>query len=221
MWQILKAEIVYNKTGLIVTYLIISLFFLGTLYLSVEGIYTFMPNSAIAFAIAVAAMGSESDKEKRDRLYVLLPQPIKRQGVVRLLFMVFIQLTIFCLWLVIYFLINFSQEPSLIWTMFSFNAFVLIAITLFAIFHDLGYFHTRKYKGYYFLILIGVLFLAYVQRLDFNLVRLIEIRHATYVVSLYKNLLGSPVGAFLSTMLCLGVLSLSCLIFTRRKSYLA
>ena len=221
MWQILRAEIEYNKTGLIITYLIISLFFFGILYLWGEGVYTFMPNSAIAFAIAMAAMGSESDKEKRDRLYALLPQTLKQHSIVRLLFMLLFQLTIFCLWLAVYFLINFAEDPSAIWTMISFNAFVIITITLFAIYGDLGHFLTQKYRGIFFLVLIGVLLLAYIQQPDLNLIRLIEIRHATYMVSLYKNLLSSPLGAALSSTLCLGVLSLSCLIFTQRKSYLA
>jgi hypothetical protein len=221
MWKILKAEIGYNRLGLGIAFTIILLIFFSTLYFSVEGVYTFMPNSAIAFAIAVAAMGSESDKEKRDRLYVLLPQTIKQHSIVRLLFMIVFQLTVFCLWLAVYFLINFFGDPSAIWTMISFNAFVIIMITLFAIYGDLGHFYTQKYRGIFFLTLITVLLLAYIQEPDFNLVRLIEIRHATYMVSLYKNLLSSPIGASLSSMLFLGVLSLSCLIFTRRKSYLA
>ena len=221
MWKILKAEISYNRFGLGIAFTIILLIFFSTLYFSVEGVYTFMPNSAIAFAIAVAAMGSESDKEKRDRLYVLLPQTIKQHSIVRLLFMIVFQLTVFCLWLAVYFLINFFGDPSAIWTMISFNAFVIIMITLFAIYGDLGHFYTQKYRGIFFLTLITVLLLAYIQEPDFNLVRLIEIRHATYMVSLYKNLLSSPIGASLSSMLFLGVLSLSCLIFTRRKSYLA
>lgn len=221
MWKILKAEISYSRFGLGIAFTIILLIFFATLYFSVEGVYTFMPKSAIAFAIALAAMGSESDKEKRDRLYILLPQTIKQHSIVRLLFMIVFQLTVFCLWLAVYFLINFFGDPSAIWTMISFNAFVIIMITLFAIYGDLGHFHTQKYRGIFFLTLITVLLLAYIQEPDLNLVRLIEIRHATYMVSLYKNLLSSPIGAALSSMLCLGVLSLSCLIFTQRKSYLA
>ena len=221
MWQILKAEISYNRFGLGIAFTIILLFFFATLYFSVEGVYTFMPNSVIAFAIAMAAMGSESDKEKRDRLYALLPQTLNQHSIVRLLFMLLFQLTIFCLWLAVYFLINFAEDPSAIWTMISFNAFVIITITLFAIYGDLGHFLTQKYRGIFFLVLIGVLLFAYIQQSDLNLIRLIEIRHATYMVSLYKNLLSSPFGAALSSILCLGVLSLSCLIFTQRKSYLA
>jgi len=221
MWQILKAEISYDRFGLGIAFTIILLFFFATLYFSVEGVYTFMPNSVIAFAIAMAAMGSESDKEKRDRLYALLPRTLKQHSIVRLLFMLLFQLTIFCLWLAVYFLINFGEDPSAIWTMISFNAFVIITITLFAIYGDLGHFLTQKYRGIFFLVLIGVLLFAYIQQSDLNLIRLIEIRHATYMVSLYKNLLSSPFGAALSSILCLGVLSLSCLIFTQRKSYLA
>lgn len=221
MWKILKAEISYNRFGLGIAFTIILLFFFATLYFSVEGVYTFMPNSAIAFAIAMAAMGSESDKEKRDRLYALLPRTLKQHSIVRLLFMLLFQLTIFCLWLAVYFLINFGEDPSAIWTMISFNAFVIITITLFAIYGDLGHFRTQKYRGIFFLVLIGVLLFAYIQQSDLNLIRLIEIRHATYMVSLYKNLLSSPFGAALSSILCLGVLSLSCWIFTRRKLYLA
>ncbi len=221
MWKILKAEISYNRFGLGIAFTIILLFFFATLYFSVEGVYTFMPNSVIAFAIAMAAMGSESDKEKRDRLYALLPQTLNQHSIVRLLFMLLFQLTIFCLWLAVYFLINFAEDPSAIWTMISFNAFVIITITLFAIYGDLGHFLTQKYRGIFFLVLIGVLLFAYIQQSDLNLIRLIEIRHATYMVSLYKNLLSSPFGAALSSILCLGVLSLSCLIFTQRKSYLA
>ncbi len=221
MWQIFKAEIEYDKLGLAIMFTIILLFFFSTLYFSVEGVYTFMPNSAIAFAIAIAAMGSESDKEKRDRLYALLPQTLKRHSVVRLLSLVLLQLMVFCLWLAVFFLINFARDPSAIWTMISFNAFVIITITLFAIFSDLGHFRAQKYRGIFFVVLISVLLLAYIQQPDLNLVRLIEIRHTTYIVSLYKNLLSSPLGAAGSTLLCLGVLSLSCSIFMRRKSYLA
>jgi len=169
----------------------------------------------------MAAMGSESDKEKRDRLYALLPRTLKQHSIVRLLFILLFQLTIFCLWLAVYFLINFGEDPSAIWTMISFNTFVIITIGLFVIYGDLGHFFTQKYRGIFFLLLISALLFAYIQQSDINLVRLIEIRHATYMVSLYKNLLSSPIGAALSSMLCLGVLSLSCLIFTRRKSYLA
>lgn len=221
MWQILKTEVSYNKVGITVTLAIILLFFFSPFYFSVEGVYTFMPNSAIAFAIAVAVMGSEIDKEKRDRLYALLPQTLKQHSIVRLLFMVLFQLTLFCLWLAVYFLINFVEDPSAIWTMISFNAFVIITITLFSIYGDLGHYLTQKYRGIFFLVLISVLLLVYMQQPDLNFVRLIEIKHATYIASLYKNLLSSPLGAAFSSMLCLGVLSLSCWIFIRRRSYLA
>lgn len=221
MWQILKAEISYNKLGIAITLAIILLMFFAALYFPIDSIYTFMPNSAIAFAIGVAAMGSGSDKEKRDRLFVLLPFTIRKLSIARWLFIIVLQLILFAISLLLYSLVSIPESSAAIWSMISFHGFVLTSITLFVIFHDLGFFHTGKYRGFFLWVLLGVLLLTYFVRPDFSYVKMIEIKEALYVMAMYKSLFTSSTGSAISMVICLGVLVLSCRIFQRRKSYLA
>ena len=221
MWQILKAEIRYNIAGLIIGYSIISLFFLATLIWESMNLFSFIINSSVACFIMIGIIGSETDKEKRDRLYTLLPNSVRDVGWSRLLFLVFFQVVVLTLWFVIYFIELPEVGSRAIWTLLSANGFLLSFIMLFTIYHELSFFSTSKYKYLFFICVIFGLVLVYVQRPDLMFVRMVDIGHSVHVFELYRDLFTSAPGALLANFIGFGLFYLDVTVFCRRRLFLA
>ena len=78
MGKILKAEFEYNLAGILIGYSIVFISFLIGLNGDMENIYGIIAIAFLTFFISSGIMGSESDKEKRDRLLTSLPIPLKK-----------------------------------------------------------------------------------------------------------------------------------------------
>lgn len=221
MWRIFKAELRYNISGLMIGFIIVSLFFLATFIWDNMNLYTFIINSSISCFIMIGIVGSETDKEKRDRLYTLLPNTIREVAWFRLLFMFIFQAFVLALWLVVYFVELPEVGGRAIWTVFSANGFLISFIMLFAIYHDLNYFSTNKYKYLFFVwVLLGLL-LIYIQRPDLVFVRMVDVGHSFHVFELYKDLFTSALGAVIANLVCFGLIYLDVTVYCRRRLYLA
>ena len=109
MWQVLKAECEYNKGIVLTAYSLTSLTLIICWQLEVGGVYLLSAATTIIFFFSIPIMGSRSDKEKRDRLYVGLPVSLKQISANRLLFMILFQAGIFFIWGIIFFLQHFGS----------------------------------------------------------------------------------------------------------------
>ena len=89
MGKILKAEFTYNMTGILIGYSIVFIALLMGLNGGMENIYGIIAVAFVTFFISIGVMGSESDKEKRDRFLTSLPIPLKLYSIIRLLFVIF------------------------------------------------------------------------------------------------------------------------------------
>ena len=209
VWVILKAEIVYSRTALMVVFAIILGFFTIGLLLG-TGLYGFMSNTAVTYLIAVAAMGSESDKERRDRLYMLLPSPVAVVSILRVLFVILFQLIILGLWGLYGLMTGGSLDSGTLPLLVSANAAVLILIGLFVIYHDLGFFQTHEYRIAFFIVL-SVILLGIVSSLFTS---------GAAQLARYRNFIAGWLGASTLSIFGIGMYSFSLSLFTRRKSFL-
>ena len=150
MWQTLIAEFKYNKGVVIPAYLVAVFMLLWDL----DGVYGLSAACAIIYFVCIPIMTIRMDKEKRDRLYLRLPLALKEASATRLLFIILFQGGLFFLWSIVFFTDHFGHDNQAIWTMITTSAFVIMVITFFAIYHDLGHFNTPMYRIIYFTILI-------------------------------------------------------------------
>ena len=89
MRTILKAEFKYNIAAILIAYTILIISFYIALNGSMENIHGLLVVSFFTFFISVGIIGSESDREKRERFLTLLPIPLKTYSITRLLFVIF------------------------------------------------------------------------------------------------------------------------------------
>ena len=99
-------------------------------------------------------MGSESDKEKRDRLLTSLPIPLKHYSVVRLLFVIFYQVGMFLILLIFYLLKVTPENSPVFWDIVTMNCYALIFISFFILYSDLKFYRSKHYR-YIYLIFIA------------------------------------------------------------------
>lgn len=204
MWQIFKADLAYNKLGFLIAYAL-------ALIIRFGGFFPPLAASMIIFFIAIGMMGSQSDKEKRDRLHSLLPIPIKQLAFIRLAFVAIFQFG-FVVILVSHFLSTyFGKDNSAFWSILVANGFILSVINIFIIYSELGFFNKKRYLFTFLGIIIGVLnFIA----LGFFLGYL-----RSFVI---RSEFGkTPIHALIFNGIALGMFYLSYVLFIRRKSYLA
>lgn len=204
MWRILKADLSYNKFGFLIAYVL-------ALIIQVGELYTQIASSMIIFFIAIGMLGSQSDKEKRDRFHSLLPIPIKKLAFIRMVFVVVFQLGFLVILFSHFFSTYFGKDNSAFWSILVANGFILSVINIFIIYSELGFFNSKKYRfifiGTIAFILIGLapLYLGFFRTvfvMGFNFAKL-------------------PIDALMLNLVCCGMFYLSYVIFIRRKSYLA
>ena len=212
MVQLLRAELRYHKVGLTTTYVVAMLFLIADQIWNLEGVHGLSIFTAITFFAALIVWGIEDDKEKRDRLYCLLSISLSKLSLGRLLFVILFQGGMFVLWLVVYFLEHITTDSWVIWSMFSMNAFFLAIVTLFIIYHDLGYFLTRKYQAYFWLAIISV---------TATIAYLVYIRIMHETLSFGPTFPKTVVHSAILNVIAGTLLLLSHKFFVRRKSYLS
>ena len=205
MWKIFKAELSYNKFGFLIAYVLALIFQIGEFY-------TQIASSMIIFFIAIGIMGSESDKEKRDRFHSLLPLPIKKLAFIRMVFVVTFQFGFLVILFIKFFNTQFGTNNSALWSILVANGFILSVINIFIIYTELGFFNTKKYR-FIFLGIIALMLIALALALYLGFFRTV------FVVG--ANFAKSPLNALVSNLICFGMFYLSYVLFIRRKSYLA
>ncbi|UCE06943.1 MAG: hypothetical protein JSW07_02570 [bacterium] len=205
MWKILKAELSYKKSGFIIAYVL-------ALIVQIGEFYTQVTSSMLIFFIAIGIMGSQSDKEKRDRLHSMLPIPIKKLAFIRMVFVVVFQLGFLVILISHFFSAYFGKDNSAFWTILIANGFILSVINIFIIYTELGFFNTKKYR-FIFLGIIGFILIAVALTLYLGFFR------SFFVMG--SNFAKSPRDALIFNLICFGMFYLSYVLFIRRKSYLA
>ena len=205
MWEIFKAELSYNKFGFLIAYVL-------ALIIQIGEFYTQIASSMIIFFIAIGIMGSESDKEKRDRFHSLLPIPIKKLAFIRMIFVFVFQLGFLIILFSHFFSTYFGTDNSYFWSILVANGFILSVINLFIIYTELGFFNTKKYR-FIFLGVIAIILIGLTLALYLGFLR------TAFVMG--SNFTKSPLDALIFNLVCLVMFYLSYTLFIRRKSYLA
>lgn len=205
MWKILKADLAYNKFGFLIAYVLAFIIQIGEFN-------TQIVSSMIIFFIAVGIMGSESDKEKRDRFHSLLPLPIKKLAFIRMVFVVAFQLGFLVILFSHFFSSYFGTDNSYFWSILVANGFILSVINIFIIYTELGFFNTKKYRfillGIIAIVLIAITLAAY------------QGLFRTFFVT-GSNFAKSPLDALIINLISIAMFYFSFALFIRRKSYLA
>jgi len=205
MWKIFKAELSYNKFGFLIAYVL-------ALIIQIGEFYTQIASSMIIFFIAIGIMGSESDKEKRDRFHSLLPLPIKKLAFIRMVFVVVFQLGFLVILFSHFFSTYFGKDNSAFWSILVANGFILSVINIFIIYTELGFFNTKRYR-FIFLGIIAIILIGLALALYLGFFRTLFV--------MGSNFAKSPFDALISNLICFGMFYLSYVLFIRRKSYLA
>ena len=204
MWKILKTEISYYKTILIIAYSIV-------LILQIDGLYGKIGITMAIVLIVYSFINSESQKERRNRFHVSLPIPIRQLSIIHLLIMLFFQSGMFIIWLLIFLKDHFGIDNAAIWSMLYANAFTLIVIYLLFIFNDLGFYGRKKYR-IYFIIMIAFVLIAYAMLLYFGYMRSLFVFGSEFSKS--------PLEALISNLILFGTFYLAHVVFVHRKLFL-
>jgi hypothetical protein len=205
MWQIFKAELSYNKFGFIIAYVLALIFQIGEFY-------TQITSTMIIFFIAIGIMGSESDKEKRDRFHSLLPLPIKQLAFIRMVFVFAFQFGFLVILLIKFFNTQFGTNNSALWSILIANGFILSVINIFIIYTELGFFNKKKYR-FIFLGIIALILISLSLALYFGYLRSLFVMGSDFAKS--------PIEALIFNLVCIGMFYLSYVLFIRRTSFLA
>lgn len=212
MLQILEAEFSYTKNGLMLSYLIAIIFLFAALMWDFVDVFGFTSHTTINYFIFMGILGSESDKEKRTRLYASLPVLRRTVSLIDLIYVGLCHAGMVILWIV-FLMIGYDHiSARTVWGLLSLNGFVLSLIVMFIIHTHLGFFDSKFYKrSIYWFILFAVLVLAALQYLGYYMV----------VIRFLIRQLVLPSGAIALNALALVLSYWSIVLFTRRKSYLA
>src|SRR5262245_51309610 len=212
MWRLLQAEFDYHKTRLRFALLAALIFFLASLLGDWGGVYGLQGVTMIIFYVIMIIIGTYDDGEKRDRLQALLPVPLPEFSVSRLLFILFLQCAFFSLWLVVFLARHVPDDTKAWWSMLSLQATMLTIVNLFIIYHDLGYYETKRYRLRFFatlLVIVAVLFFLQGTLLVED------------VLSFGPTKSKSPWHALVSNIVALGSFWTCHRIFIMRKSFLS
>ena len=205
MWKIFKAELSYNKFGFLIAYVLAFVIQIGEFY-------TQIVSSMVIFFIAVGIMGSESDKEKRDRFHSMLPIPIKKLAFIRMVFVVAFQSGFLVILFTHFLNTYFGENNTFFWSILISNGFILSVINIFIIYTELGFFNTKKYR-FIFLGILAFILIALTLAIYWGLFHSLFVREYSFTKS--------PLNALIFNLICLGMFYLSYSLFIRRKSYLA
>jgi hypothetical protein len=225
MWQLIKAEFVYNRALLLFAYFFGSipffLFFASWKY-SYEEISLILMMICLVIpggisAGILAGMGARRYKEKRERLYALLPISVRRVGLARALLPLLLWIGVVLLfWIIILIFSFYSVELKIIWLMLSINGLFLSLLPTEYMQHDVQYYFMRKSQKILWFSLI--LF-----RVVASLITLSLVAEALEFLHPLKPLAGyvffSPWGALGLNIFAVLVIYLGVIVFAKRKSY--
>lgn len=227
MWRILKAEIIYNRILLIVSFMIaIPALFISFIWddwaFSINQIKSpavVLVHHVILWAVLFLLIGAASDKRnsKRVRLHAQLMLPIRQLGMIYVALPILFWFSIvFLIWMI--YLIGFPSrvDAFLIWQMVVMTGFIFIAASG-PLFYDLNYLAKEKSQKLILNILGPVLFIALLI-LYFAAILPPVMRNISLSRSLY-NFLFSPLGATILILLGIVLIAFGVIIVAHRKSY--
>ncbi len=227
MWKIIKADFNYQKFHFIIPYAIVLLAIIVNVLQDwrqnehdMQGVRTVMASmTGIIFLSKIFIIA----KEKRHRFITLLPLKQWKIALTRILFTILIWLT----YLVMYWLgtamIHPYRADILIWEMFSFTGFILVANSAIFIFHDLLYTLTNKIQivilGFFFFlsIFIGYIlfFLFSVDERSWNIFKTLLLPYKNDFSSFSSNYIGAVASLLIGILMTV----LGVVVFDRRKTY--
>jgi hypothetical protein len=213
MWDILQAELYYKRIGLALVYLVVLLLWIVYLF-DPAGIFVLF---LIPWIPLTAVLLTGAAKEKRERVYAILPVSIEHRGLAfPVLFMAFYGFCQLSAWPV-QFLIERSElanEFVSLWGLFSLSGLTISLVLLVLIHVDLGYSKKRNYRWAVRAALLAVFLLFTV--INFG-------AHVEPVnrSGLDRFMYELPFGAIFVAALSVGLLYLRVTIYARRDSYLS
>jgi hypothetical protein len=212
MLRILEAELSYSKHTLMLSYVIAGIILIAVLLWDFMGIFGYASHTTISYFIFMGILGSESDKEKRTRLYASLPVMQRTVPLIDLIYVGLFHAGMVLLWIA-FLLIGYDHiSARTVWGLLSLNGFVLSLIVMFIIHTHLGFFDTKLYKrSVYALIILVIVAMATLQYFG-TFARLMR-----FLV----RQLAVPSGAIALNALALALSYWSIVLYGKRKSYLA
>ena len=183
-------------------------------------VFSFMMFSMFFFFAIIIPIGLPATAgEKRERFYALLPLSVKTIGRYYIFCLILDNTILFILWIIFY-LIKYSQlEPALIWTMISFSMHIYIIFLLIAIGGQFGSYF-KKFRGTVLLLSIAgsvSLFIFSVNTIKYTY-SMMNIESP--LLKTYLNLIKSPSGALIMSLLAGLMLYLFYKLYVNRKYYL-
>ena len=212
MKEYILAEWEDRKIGMaIVTTLYLVLFALAAIWdnWNIDQFYT---NSAVTFWISTGIMGSEADKERRDRLFALMPISLRSYSVARIADLIVTKLWLLVFWFVFLLVRPEGFTADKFWYMLSYSLIAMTIILVFVLYHDLGYFQTWKYR-------IGMLATGLVF-VGFLIFGGLSGRIAHWDIG-HDTLTNNPIAFLVYAGLFLSLAAASVRVFIRRRSYVA
>lgn len=161
MWKILKGDFSYYKSGVLILCGTGLIFFIFTAVWNFVDVYIFTGTQVMVFWIVTAMMGTNEGKEKRIRMYSLLPVSVKDFARARMLFLLFLQAGIFFMWLVLLLIKRTWEFKPVFLEMLAMNAILFIVINIVVIYDDLKY-SPRSQSRFFFLGGIALVFLFFI-----------------------------------------------------------
>jgi len=224
MWRILKAEYTYNNYTVITAFSLVMIISIIFLMWGGDQLAKSVPayRSVLVAAVMIVWMYRmmQLQKEKRDRIHILLPIPIGKISAPRVLFIILFWASILFLFIICNLIIqNPADFSPLLWRMCSLSGFVLLVNAVPFIQRDFIYTFLQKYqKVINNVIWIIVLILGF---LLYNLFMMSTDKFGSFSGSaIYFHKAASSVGfALLLLLIGVGFSFLSIIIFKRRKIY--
>ncbi len=224
MWKLIKAELIYNKNALLIGLLFSIPFFfyflsvkfkheeLGIIFMM---ILLFIPGGIAAGILA--GMGARRYKEKRERLFALLPVSLKRIGLARTLLPLLLWIgVVLVFWSSILIFTLYSIELKMIWVMLALNGLFLGLIPTDFMQHDVQYYFMRKSQKilWWSLMLFRVLASLITLSLISEIMEILQ-----PLRPLAKYVFFSPWGVLGLNIFAVLVIYLGVVVFAKRKSY--
>jgi len=228
MLRLLKAEFIDNKYVLIIPYCLFLLPIIinitqgwPTPEFDLRGIKMMMAGGIILIFLL---RSTRFLKDKKDRLFILLPLSIRQIAITRLLFIV----TVWLSFVLIYWLSSLtikSYHPNLVlWETLSLTGFILIVGAYPFLFRDISICFPGRYQrlalGIFNLIILIISYAVFYMLFATNVPYFEFLRRLEPQQTEYAKISASPLGTIIFLLLGLGVSSASVYLFKYRKSYL-
>ncbi len=211
MRSFIISEFRYNRNALMIGGTICTLLLLVQILTGSDNAYSLMSTAMISYFITIGIIGSESDKEKRDRFMMLLSIDLKTAALTRLIFLVVVLLGFNALWLVFATFVTGPLTGVFVWRVISTMSLVLGLICLFVIHADLGHMRTKKYR----FLMWTLLFLSAISH-----VLLFLLGSDNQYLAFWRDVVSSPLGALALVVSAGLLLYLDMLVFKKRVFYL-